>query len=61
MKKLVVTVGVLALALSAQSYGATSKGIEGSPHDMSNSTTYPWNTRNGMCRQGQGEHANCDN
>ena len=49
MKKLVVTVGVLALALSAQSYGATSKGIEGSPHDMSNSTTYPWNTRNGMC------------
>jgi hypothetical protein len=48
MKRLAaVTVAVLALAMTARTFGAG--GIEGSPHDMSNKTTYPWNTRNGVC------------
>ena len=47
MNKLVITVGVLALAAAARTYGAG--GIEGSPHDMSNSGSYSWNTRNGVC------------
>lgn len=38
--------GTIALALSTASWAATSKGIEGSVHDLSAES---WNTRQGVC------------
>src|SRR5580765_7216061 len=37
------------LALPTLTRAAINKGIEGSPHDFSNTTNYVWNARHGVC------------
>jgi hypothetical protein len=50
MKRLNLLLIGAALALPTLSQAATSKGVEGSPHDMSTNSEFTvWNTRNGVC------------
>jgi len=49
MKKLHLLMFGASLVLPELAQAAVNRGVEGSPHDFSNTTNFVWNTRRGIC------------